>query len=137
MIRKKVKISAQESVGCYEMKHKPWFIKGSSKLFDLWKQGKLQWLQDTRKINGVNLNNERHEDSRNFRNKKKEYLKENINELGTNRKNKNIRDLYGGINEFKRVYQPRSNLVEYEKGCTVPQHFKWVKEILLLVTECA
>jgi hypothetical protein len=31
-------------------------------------------------------------------------------------KNKNIRDLYRGINEFKRGYQPRSNLVKDENG---------------------
>jgi hypothetical protein len=29
--------------------------------------------------------------------KKREYLKDKINELGTNSKNKNIRDLYRGI----------------------------------------
>jgi hypothetical protein len=29
------------------------------------------------------------------------YLKDKINELATNSKNKNIRDLYRGINEFK------------------------------------
>jgi hypothetical protein len=33
-----------------------------------------------------------------------------------NSKNKNIRDLYRRINEFKRGYQPRSNLVKDEKG---------------------
>jgi hypothetical protein len=31
-----------------------------------------------------------------------------------NSKNKNIRDLYRGINEFKRGYQPQSNLVKDE-----------------------
>jgi hypothetical protein len=31
-----------------------------------------------------------------------------INELATDRNNKNITDLYSGINEFKRGYQPRS-----------------------------
>jgi hypothetical protein len=30
--------------------------------------------------------------------------------------NKNIRDVYRGINEFKKVYQPRSNFVKDEKG---------------------
>jgi hypothetical protein len=40
----------------------------------------------------------RHEASRNFRNKKRQYLKDKINELAMNSKNKNIRDLYGGIN---------------------------------------
>jgi hypothetical protein len=45
-----------------------------------------------------------------------EYLKDKINELGTNNKNKNIRDLYKGINEFKRDYQPKNNLVKDENG---------------------
>jgi hypothetical protein len=40
---------------------------------------------------------------RHFRNKKREFLKGKINELATKSKNKNIRDLYGGINEFKRA----------------------------------
>jgi hypothetical protein len=59
-------------------------------------------LQDPSKINGNNLNNVRREASRHFRNKKREYLKDKINELATNSKNKNIRYLYRGINGFKR-----------------------------------
>jgi hypothetical protein len=35
-----------------------------------------------------------------------EYLRDKINELATNSKNKNIRDLYRGVNEFKRFYKP-------------------------------
>jgi hypothetical protein len=50
--------------------------------------------------------------SRNFRNKKRKYLKDKIDGLATNSINKNIRDLYRGINYFKRGYQPRSNLVK-------------------------
>jgi hypothetical protein len=53
----------------------------------------LQWLQDPSEINGDNLKNVRREASRYFRGKKREYLKEKINELATNTKNKNIRDL--------------------------------------------
>jgi hypothetical protein len=48
--------------------------------------------------------------------KKREYLKDNINGLATNNKNKNTRDLYRRINEFKRGYQPRNNLVKDENG---------------------
>jgi hypothetical protein len=51
-------------------------------------------LQDPSEINGDNLNNVRREASRYFRNKRREYLKDNINELATNSKNKGIRDLY-------------------------------------------
>ncbi|PNF17273.1 hypothetical protein B7P43_G05232 [Cryptotermes secundus] len=44
----------------------------------------------------------------------KQYLKDRIDKLATNSKNKNIRDLYRGINDFQRGYQPRSNLVKDE-----------------------
>jgi hypothetical protein len=40
-----------------------------------------------------------------------------------NSKNKNIRDLYRGINEFKRGYQPRSNLVKDENGDLLVDNF--------------
>jgi hypothetical protein len=94
--------------------HKPWFDEGCSKVLDQRKQAKLQWLQDPSEINGDNLNNVRREASRYFRNKKNEHLKDKINELATNSKNKNIRDLCRGINGFKRGYQPRNNLVKDE-----------------------
>jgi hypothetical protein len=68
----------------------------------------LQWLQDPNEINGDNLRIVRPEARTYFRNKDREYLKDKINELQTNSKNKNIRDLYGGISEFKRGYQPRN-----------------------------
>jgi hypothetical protein len=94
----------------------PRFNKGCSQLLDQRKEAKLQWLQDPSEINGDNLNNVRREASRCFRNKKREYLKDKINELATNSKNKNIRDLYRGINGFKTGCQPRNNLVKDENG---------------------
>ena len=51
-----------------------------------------------------------------FRNKKKAYLKAKIEELETKSKIKNIRDLYRGIKNFKKGYQPRINIVKDEKG---------------------
>jgi hypothetical protein len=60
------------------------------------------WLQDPSEINGANLNNIRREASRHFRNKKREYRKDKINEVASNSKNKNTRDLCRGINEFKK-----------------------------------
>jgi hypothetical protein len=51
-------------------------------------------------VNEDNLSNERREASRRFRDTKREYLKDNINEIVLNSKNKNIRDLYRGITEF-------------------------------------
>jgi hypothetical protein len=63
-----------------------------------------------------NLQNLIYETSRTFRNKKREYMKGKINHLETNNKNKNIRDLYRGINEFKKGYQPRINIIKDENG---------------------
>jgi hypothetical protein len=48
-----------------------------------------------------------------------EYLKSKINELDTNNKNKNIWDLYRVINEFKKGYQPRINIIKDEIGNTL------------------
>jgi hypothetical protein len=99
MMREDIKISAKESLRYFKLtKHKPWFDEGCSKLLDQRKEVKLQWLQDPSEINGDNLNNVRREASRYFRNKKREYLKDKTKELATNSKNKNIRDLYRGIN---------------------------------------
>jgi hypothetical protein len=62
------------------------------------------------------LNNVRCEASRHFRNKKKEYLKDKILELATNSKSKEVRELYRGLNEYKRGYQLRNNLVKVKNG---------------------
>jgi hypothetical protein len=62
------------------------------------------------------LRNVRRDASRRFRNKKREYLKGKITDIKLNRKNKNIRDLYRGITEFKKGYHPKTNLVNDERG---------------------
>jgi hypothetical protein len=83
--------------------------------------------------------------SRTFRSKKREYLKGKINELETNNKNKNIRHSYIGINELKKGYQPRVNIIKNENGnlLAVPQsvlnrwknffnqvlHVRWVHDV--------
>jgi hypothetical protein len=41
-------------------------------------------------------------------------VKVKINKLETNDKNKNIRDLYTGTNEFKKGYQPLINIIKDE-----------------------
>jgi hypothetical protein len=69
--QREYKISAKESQGYFDLKkHNLWFDK-------------VQWLQNPNGINGDNLNNVRREASRYFGNKKREYLKDNINELAT------------------------------------------------------
>jgi hypothetical protein len=116
-IRENIKISDKVNVSYYELKkHKTWFDRGCSDLFDQRKQAKLQWLQNPCVINRDNLNNVKHETSRHFRNKGRKYLKDKINELTVNSQNKNSRDLYREINEFKWGNQPINNLVEEENG---------------------
>jgi len=61
----------------------------------------MHWVQDPNQSNSDNPNNVRREVSRQFRNKKKEYLKTKIEKLETNSKIKNIKDIYRGINDFK------------------------------------
>jgi hypothetical protein len=137
IIRESIKISAKESLGYCELKkHKPWFDEACSKLADERKQAKLQ---DPCEINEDSLKIVRLEASRYFRNKEREYLKNKINELATNSKNKNIRDLCRGINEFKRGYQPRNNLVKDENGDLLAEFQNILKkeELLFLVIEYA
>jgi hypothetical protein len=43
-------------------------------------------------------------------------MKNKINDLKTNSKNKNIRYMYTGTNEFKKCNQPRTNIVKEENG---------------------
>ena len=116
-IKESIKTSAKESLGLHELKqHKPWFEKECLDFLDQRKQAKMQWIQDPSQSNADNLNNVRREASRHFKNKKKAYLKAKIEEPEANSKINNIRDLYRGINDFKKGYQPRTFIVKDEKG---------------------
>jgi hypothetical protein len=117
-IRENIKTSAEDNLGYHRLKHnnKPWFDDECLKLTDQRKQAKLQWLKNPSQINVGNFQNLRRETRRTFRNKKREYIKGKLNELKTNNKNKNIRDLYRGVNEFKKGYQARINIIKDENG---------------------
>jgi sulfatase maturation enzyme AslB (radical SAM superfamily) len=67
-------------------------------------------------MNRDNVQILKRETSKTFRNNKREYLNGKINELETNNKNKNIRDFYKGINEFKKGYQPTINITKDKNG---------------------
>ena len=53
--------------------------------------------------------------------KKNEYLEAKIDELETNIKIKNIRDLHRGINDFKKGYQHITKIIKDEKGDLVTE----------------
>jgi len=82
--------------------NKPWFDEECLDLLDQRKRAKMQLIQDGIQNNVDNLNNVRREVSRHFRNKKKAYFIAKFNELETNSKIQIIRDLYRGINDFKK-----------------------------------
>ena len=99
--------------------HKPWFDEECLHFLDERKQTKMHWVRDPCQSNVDNLNSVRRETTRHFRNKKNAYLKAKIDELETTSKIKNIRDLYRSISDFKKGYQPRTNIVKDEKGNVV------------------
>jgi len=72
----------------------------------------MQWVQDPYHSNVDNLHNVRREASRHFKKKEKEYPEAKIEELENNSEIKNIRDLYRGINDFKKCYQSRSGMLK-------------------------
>jgi len=76
----------------------------------------MQWLQDPDQSYVDNQKNARRDASRHFRNIKTEYLAAKIDKREANSKIKNIRDLYPGISNFKKGYQPRTNRATEEKG---------------------
>ena len=102
-------------------------------------------VHDPRQSNVFNRNNVRHEATRHFRNKNKAYLKAKIEDVETNSKIKNIRGLYRGIsivarwrkyfpqllyvhgvNDIKKGYQHRTNVVKNEKGDLVADSYIFV-----------
>jgi len=84
----------------------------------------MQWLQDLNQSTVDNLNYVRCEASRHFRKKKKECLKAKIDELETNSKIKNIRELHRSISDFKKGCQPRTNIVKDEKSDLVTDSYR-------------
>ena len=67
------------------------------------------WVQDPSQSN-VDLNNVRREASRHFRTKRN-ICKLKLNNLKLTVRSKILTDLYRGINDFKKGYQPRTNTI--------------------------
>jgi len=103
-IKENGKTSAKESLGLYALKqHKPWFDEECLCFSDQRKQAKMQWLQDPNQSKVDNLHNLRREANIHFRNKKKEYLKAEIEELVTKSKMKILRTCIGASMTSRRV----------------------------------
>jgi len=112
-IKENIETSAEGSLGVHELKqNKRWFDEECLGFLDQRKRVKMQWIQDPSQSNVDILSNVRREVSRHFRDKMKAILRDKIEELETNSKIQNIRDLYRGISDFKKGYQPRCNIVK-------------------------
>ena len=81
----------------------PWFDEECLYFLDQRKQAKMQWVQNPSQSNVANPNIVRREGTRHFRNKKA-YQKAKIEDLETN------------ISDFKKGYEPRTNVAKDEKG---------------------
>ena len=116
-IKENIQTSAKESLGLHKLKqNKPWFDEECLGFLDQRKEAKMLWIQDPSQSNVDNLKNIMREVTRHFRNKKNAYLRGEIEELETNSKIQNIWELYRGINDFKKGYQSRCNILKDEKG---------------------
>jgi hypothetical protein len=110
-------VSLKRGLGHYKLKkYKQWFGWRCSELLYQRKNAKLQWLQDSIQVNGDNVSKVRREASTHFGNKKRECLKNKINELETHSEIKNFRLFLGAYMKFKNGWQPRSNLLKDVKG---------------------
>jgi len=94
-IKENIQTSAKESLDLHELKqNKPWFDEECLGFLDQRKRANLQWIQDPNQSNVDIVKNVRREVSRHFRDKNKAYLRAKIEDLETNSKIQNIRDLY-------------------------------------------
>ena len=103
-IKENIKTSAKESLCLYEVKqHKPWFDEECLGFLDQKKQTKMLCVQDPNQSYVDNLIHVRHEATRDFRSKKKSYLKAKIVELETNSKTKILGTCKGASLTSRRV----------------------------------
>ena len=82
--------------------NKPWFDEECLGFLDQRKRANLQWIQDPNQSNVDIVKNVRREVSRHFRDKNKAYLRAKIEDLETNSKIQNIRDLYRASMTLRR-----------------------------------
>jgi hypothetical protein len=92
-------------------------------------------MQDPSQNNVENLNNVRRDARRYFRNRRKVYLKSEIEEIETNSKINNNRVLYIGINDVKKGYQPRTRIVKDEKGDLIVDSYSIIARWRIFISQ--
>ena len=80
------------------------------------KQAKLLWQQNPNDQTAEDFSNLKRNTCRTFKKMKRDYMKAKVNKLEENSNNKNIWEMYKGINEFKKDYQPRVYVIKKHDG---------------------
>jgi len=128
-MKENIETSDTESLGLQELKkHKPCFDKECSGFFRSKEAGRNTVDTGSKAKQCNNLNNVSREATRRFRNKRNGYLKAKLEELETNSKVKNIKDLYRGISDFKPL-NPELNPICYLLALLGAHHFLHVSRI--------
>jgi hypothetical protein len=121
-ITEDIEASTKKRVSLYELKQLIiCFGEECSRFLAQRKQAKMQWLQDP------SQSSVRCKASRHFKKKMKEHLKSKTEDLQNNSKIQNTKYLCKGINDFKKRYQPRTNIIKDKKGDLVTDsHLFWL-----------
>jgi hypothetical protein len=98
---------------------KPWFDEECLELANKRKQTKLLWLQNPNNQTAEDFSNVRRDNCIMSRKRKRDYMKAKFKNLEENSKDKNIREMYKGIIEFKKGYQPCAYVIKKYDGITV------------------
>ncbi|PSN38275.1 hypothetical protein C0J52_16898 [Blattella germanica] len=93
-----------------------WFDEERVDMVHKRKLAKMNWMRVPNEQNSEQLFSIRRETTRFLKIKKREYLKEKINDLEINAKNRNIRELYQGIRIESKGFQDRTNIIKIENG---------------------
>ncbi|PSN55555.1 hypothetical protein C0J52_12130 [Blattella germanica] len=93
-----------------------WFDDECADMVNKRKLAKMNWMREPNEQNSEQLCSIRRETTRFLKNKKREYLKEKINDLEINAKNRNIRELYQGNRIERTGFQARTNIIKDENG---------------------
>jgi hypothetical protein len=134
-IRDSIIASANEEIGVLETnRNKLWVDEECSELAIKRKQAKLLCLQNPNDQTVDEFSNVRRDTCRTFGGKTRDYVKAKVNKLEENSKYRDIREMYKGINEFRKGYQPGAYVINKHDGTIVPdktsKHIKWMGRIL-------
>ena len=113
-------VSAAECIGYLKKRqNKKWFDEECADIVKKRKVAKMNWLHEQNEVNLGQLGSIRRESTRVLKSKKREYLRGKINDLETNARNRNNRELYQGIRIERKGFQARKNIIRNGNGDTI------------------